>query len=371
MELLAVAAGIGRDVVRLTAEDTALFQINLFQVIIAATNFVVFLALIWTFAFKPVSKMLADRKERIEQGLKDAEQARRDRESAESERVSTLTEARREANDILARAQKVAQETRDADIAATKDELERMRVRAAAEIEAEKTRAIADVRAEVADLALLAAGRVVGETMSDARQRRLVEEFLAGAGHEGRVTTDGPPRDRHSTLRRGRVRGRHARRRPWSGGVRSWRRPRRSSPSRRSVAPWPIRPPRSRSARPRPTATFSKIVSRPVLNLIDLMLRRGRIEQLPHLADEFRRLDNQRQGITLATATSASPLSPDEVRALTERMEQYTGGRIELDVKVDPSLLGGLIVRVGDRLIDGSVRSRLERLRNQLVSGAL
>ena len=186
MELLVVAAGAGREVVRLTAEDAALFQINLFQVIIAAANFVVFLALIWTFAFKPVSKMLADRKERIEQGLKDAEQARRDRENAESERVSTLTEARREANDILARAQKVAQETRDADIAATKDELERMRVRAAAEIEAEKTRAIADVRAEVADLALLAAGRVVGETMSDERQRRLVEEFLAGSATQGK-----------------------------------------------------------------------------------------------------------------------------------------------------------------------------------------
>jgi F-type H+-transporting ATPase subunit delta len=118
-------------------------------------------------------------------------------------------------------------------------------------------------------------------------------------------------------------------------------------------------------------ATFADIVSRPVLNLIDLMLRRGRIEQLPRLADEFRRLDNAGQGISLATATSASPLSPDEVRALTERMEQYTGGQIELDLKVDPSLLGGLVVQVGDRLIDGSVRSRLERLRNQLVSGAL
>jgi F-type H+-transporting ATPase subunit delta len=117
--------------------------------------------------------------------------------------------------------------------------------------------------------------------------------------------------------------------------------------------------------------TFSRIVSRPVLNLIGLMLRRGRIEELPRLAAEFRRLDNARQGITLATATSASPLSSDEVRALTERMEQFTGGRVELDVQVDPSLLGGLVVRVGDSLIDGSVRSRLERLRNQLVSGAL
>ena len=72
-----------------------------------------------------------------------------------------------------------------------------------------------------------------------------------------------------------------------------------------------------------------------------------------------------------ATATTAAPLSQDEVRALVGRLEQMTGGRIELDLQVDPSLLGGLVVRVGDRLIDGSVRGRLERLRNQLVSGAL
>jgi F-type H+-transporting ATPase subunit delta len=111
--------------------------------------------------------------------------------------------------------------------------------------------------------------------------------------------------------------------------------------------------------------------SRPVQNLIQLLLRRGRIEELPRVAAEFRRLDDARQSITQATATSAVPLDPDEVRALTARLEQSTGGRIALDVQVDPSLLGGLVVRVGDRLIDGSVRGRLERLRNQLISGAL
>jgi len=116
---------------------------------------------------------------------------------------------------------------------------------------------------------------------------------------------------------------------------------------------------------------FGTVVSGPVLNLIKLMIRRGRIHELPRLAAGFRRLDNARQGITLATATSASTLTRDEIRALTERMEQFTGGRVELDVQVDPSLLGGVVVRVGDRLIDGSVRGRLERLRNQLVSGAL
>src|SRR5688572_28798185 len=181
VDLLAVTSGLGREVVRLATEAEgggALFQVNLFQVIIASANFLLFLAIIWTFAFKPVSKMLSDRRERIEQGLKDAEQARRDRENAEAERVASLAEARREANEILARAQKVAQESRDADIAATKEELERLRTRAAADIEAEKVRAIGELRAEVADLALQAASQVVGETMTSERERRLVEEFL-------------------------------------------------------------------------------------------------------------------------------------------------------------------------------------------------
>ena len=165
--------------VAVTSDAEALFQINLFQVIIAAANFVIFIAIIWKFAFTPISKILSDRKERIEQGLKDAEQARKDRENAEAGRVAALQEARREANDILARAQKVADESRERDLAATREELERIRVRASAELESEKQRAIADLRAEVADLALRAAGKVVGETMTDDRQRRLVKEFLA------------------------------------------------------------------------------------------------------------------------------------------------------------------------------------------------
>ncbi len=118
-------------------------------------------------------------------------------------------------------------------------------------------------------------------------------------------------------------------------------------------------------------AGLGRQVSGPVLNLLRLLIRRGRIEDLPRIASEFGRLDNTRLGITPARAVSAAPLEPAEVTALTARLEQMTGGRIELSQEVDPSLLGGLVVRVGDRLIDGSVRGRLERLRNQLVSGAL
>jgi F-type H+-transporting ATPase subunit b len=169
-------------VLRAAAEDTgAGLQINFFWVIVFSLNFLLFAAGAYLLFGKNVAQRLSDRRARIEQGLRDAEQARTDRQNAEKERAETLAEARREARELLERAQRVAQESRDADIAATKAELERLRERATVEIEAEKLRAIADLRGEVADLALAAAGKVVGANMTGATQRRLVEDFLAEA----------------------------------------------------------------------------------------------------------------------------------------------------------------------------------------------
>ena len=182
MDTLAlVRDGVAR-VAALAAEGEATsepFQINLFWIIVAATTFVLFFFLVREFALAGLQQTLSDRRDRIEQGLKDAEQARRDRESAEQERTAALQEARREANEIITRAQRVAAETREQDIAATREELARMKDRASAQIEAEKQRAIAELRGEVADLALAAASRVVREEMTSDRQRKLVQEFLA------------------------------------------------------------------------------------------------------------------------------------------------------------------------------------------------
>jgi F-type H+-transporting ATPase subunit b len=123
--------------------------------------------------------MLSDRRQRIEQGLKDAETARREREAAAEEKQAIIQTARREANDIVAHAQKTADEVRQRDVAATQQELDRLREQAAVEIAAEKARVLGEVRGQVADLALLAAARVVGETRTSERERRLVQEFLA------------------------------------------------------------------------------------------------------------------------------------------------------------------------------------------------
>lgn len=179
MDLFAIvgALPVGGAVVP-AAEETSGLAINGFWIIVSALNFIVFLVVLNLLFGGTIRRILAERRARIEQGLADAEAARIERESSGIQAAEAMSHARREAKEIIDRAQKVAQDTRDADIAATRGELERMRVKAAADIEAEKLRALADLRAQVADLALTAAGRVVGETMSDQRQRRLVEEFL-------------------------------------------------------------------------------------------------------------------------------------------------------------------------------------------------
>lgn len=105
--------------------------------------------------------------------------------------------------------------------------------------------------------------------------------------------------------------------------------------------------------------------------LLQLLVARGRIERLPEVAREFRRLHRLREGITQASITSAAPLTDAEVATITERLSGMTGGSVEVSLSVDPALLGGVQVRLGDRLIDGSVRGRLERLRSKLASGAL
>lgn len=178
MHMLAMVAQVAQQAALSPAAETG-FQINLFWVIVSAANFIIFFLIVRSIAFGGLVKTLEDRRTRLEQGLKDAEQARRDRDSAEQERLAAINEARREANDIIARAQKASADAREADIAATREELARLRERAAAEIEAEKQKAIAELRGEVTDLALAAASRVVADSMTGDRQRKLVADFLA------------------------------------------------------------------------------------------------------------------------------------------------------------------------------------------------
>jgi F-type H+-transporting ATPase subunit b len=188
MDLFAITDGTSQGALVFAAEaahEASGFQINLFWIIVSALNFLVFFVLAWKLALQPVFGQLRARRERIEQGLRDADTARTEREAAQEQRQAMLAEARREANDIIVRAQRTADETRDQGVAETRTEIDRLRAQAVGEIDAERQRALSEVRAQVADLALRAAGRVVGETMNSDRERRLVNDFLAQVAGPG------------------------------------------------------------------------------------------------------------------------------------------------------------------------------------------
>jgi F-type H+-transporting ATPase subunit delta len=116
-------------------------------------------------------------------------------------------------------------------------------------------------------------------------------------------------------------------------------------------------------------AVGSRVASQ-LVHLVALLLDRRGVSLLPSISAEYDRLLDAKRGIVRALVTSATELTDGEATAVRERIETMTGSRIELRREVDPSLIGGLTVRVGDRLIDASVRGRLERLRNQLIAGS-
>jgi F-type H+-transporting ATPase subunit delta len=106
------------------------------------------------------------------------------------------------------------------------------------------------------------------------------------------------------------------------------------------------------------------------LNLARLLVRKGRSPIAREVADAFRQLVEAKEGVARARAITAVPLSDAERDALAQRLQRETGRRIILETEVDPNLLGGVRVQIGDQLVDASTRARLSALRNNLM-GAL
>ncbi|HZR99553.1 MAG TPA: F0F1 ATP synthase subunit delta [Chloroflexota bacterium] len=103
-------------------------------------------------------------------------------------------------------------------------------------------------------------------------------------------------------------------------------------------------------------------------NLIRLLLHRERLELLPEIAASYRELLNRARGIAVADVVTAVPLDEASRAQLASRLERYVGQKVEMQTSVDPSIIGGVVVRVGDTLLDGSVRGRLEALRRRLAA---
>jgi F-type H+-transporting ATPase subunit b len=234
--------------------------INLGYILVQIVSFGVLFLILSAWVYKPLVGMLETRRQKIQQGLEDAQVASEARENAEAEAEKILAAKQTEASEIVrqatARADEVAKEMKTA----AEKEIVELRKQAEVEIEEERNQVLGEVRGQVAALAVAAAQKLVGEVLDEKRQRALIDEFFSGI-KDGKVVVV------------------------------------------------------------EPTDGDSAVI------------------------------------------TAALPLTEKEQDTLKKEILK---GKGEVEFKVDPAILGGLVVRVGDKVLDGSVAGKLDSMRQNL-----
>ena len=105
-----------------------------------------------------------------------------------------------------------------------------------------------------------------------------------------------------------------------------------------------------------------------VRNFLRLLVEKGRIAEVEEIARELERLVAREQGQITVELTTAQELSDDEAREIVDQIAKASGRRVDATRKVDPDLIGGIVLQAGSFRIDASVRGRLNRLRQELVT---
>jgi F-type H+-transporting ATPase subunit delta len=113
-----------------------------------------------------------------------------------------------------------------------------------------------------------------------------------------------------------------------------------------------------------------KGVSPLATNLIYLLISRGRLRVLSDIVTEYQRLADAHRGVEHAEVTTAIPIDREDERKVRQRLVDITGREIVLREHVNPAIMGGMVVKIGDSLLDGSTRNKLEALRRDLTESA-
>ncbi len=237
--------------------------INLTLLIAQIVNFILLVLILRGVAYKPMLRFLENRRERIAKGLEDARRAEERLANIEKDYQARLDAARVEGQKMVAEMTQAAEKQAAGIVAGANEDVTRLKAQAQEEAEAERNRLLADLRSQVAALAIAAANKVVGAAIDEQRQRALIDEFFSGVKSGQVVVAE--------------------------------------------------------------TGSLS-----------------GR-----------------------ATITSALPLTGGEQASI--QSDLMGRGAVEVEFRVDPRILGGLIIRTGDRVVDGSVAGRLESLRQSLA----
>lgn len=152
--------------------------INLGFLISQIVNFTLLAVLLYFVAYKPVLRMLDERSARIQKGLEDADAASRRAAEMEQEFQRQLAEARREGQEIIGQATQASDRVRQEILDKAREEARAMVDKAKEEIDRERVQAMSDLRRDVGDLSVSIAERLIGRTLDEPSQRRLIAEFL-------------------------------------------------------------------------------------------------------------------------------------------------------------------------------------------------
>ena len=114
---------------------------------------------------------------------------------------------------------------------------------------------------------------------------------------------------------------------------------------------------------------LGKAVGSLPLNLISLLASRNYVRLIPDILDEYEGLLYAHRGVVLGEVISAVPLDAQQLDAITKRLSEVVGQQGRVTARVDPTVLGGFVARVGDRVLDGSAKTKLEQMRRSLASG--
>ena len=157
-------------------------EIHPSTIIFAIINFAILVVGLKVFLYKPVCNMLDSRREEVINNLNSAEEAKLEAQKLKDEYAAQIQNARAEAQDIINQAAKIGEQTKADIVTEAREEASRLTAKAQAEIAREKTEALNEIRNEIADLAVLAASKVVGKTIDVEDHQNMVDNFVKEVG---------------------------------------------------------------------------------------------------------------------------------------------------------------------------------------------
>lgn len=159
--------------------------INLGYLLSQIVNFVLLLVILRMILYKPIVNMLDRRREKITTDLQEADKARSQAEAAKQEYEKQLDEAREERRSIVAQATEQAEKMKEDILAEARAEAQEVVAKTEEDVEALRRQTLVGAQDQIVDLAMAAAGKVVGESLDEQAHRRLIQEFIAEVGDLG------------------------------------------------------------------------------------------------------------------------------------------------------------------------------------------